>query len=144
MPIPAFDEHGLLPAGVHECSAQEIADRFGWNPHRQELLRRLSDCLVREIRSRFNEPVYVDGSFVTDKEVPEDVDVVLDMTRATREGRLSALNFMVAEQGRLRQDYSIHFLINLPGGNDFSDFFQYLGVKPLGTRVLIPRTARES
>ena len=129
MPIPALDEHGLLPAGVHECSVQEIADRFGWNPHRQDLLRRLSNCLEREIRSRFSEPVYVNGSFVTDKEVPEDVDVVLDMTRAIRKGRLSALNFMVAEQSRLRRDYSVDFWINLPSENDFSDLFQYLGVK---------------
>lgn len=82
--------------------------------------------------------MYVDGSFVTDKKVPEDVDVVLDMTRATREGRLSALNFMVAEQGRLRQDYSVHFWINLPGDNDFSDFFQYLGVKTARHKGLDP------
>ena len=101
-------------------------------------MRRLSDCLVREIRSRFSEPVYVDGSFVTDKEVPEDVDVVLDMTRATDEGRLSALNFMVAEQDRLQQDYSVHFWINLPGQNDFSAFFQYLRVKTARHKGLDP------
>ena len=129
MAIPDLDEHGLLPAGAHDCSIDEIAETFGWNPHRRDLVRRLSDFLAREIRHRFSEPVYVDGSFVTDKQTPDDVDVVLDMRRATDDRQLSAVKFMATERDRLQDDYSIDFWINLPGANDFSDFFQYLGVK---------------
>jgi hypothetical protein len=129
MAIPDLDEHGLLPVGAHDCSAEEIAGRFGWNPHRLDLTRRFSDCLVREVRSRFSEPVYVNGSFVTDKETPEDVDAVLDVRRATDSRQLRAIKFMAAERDRLRRQYSVDFWVNLPGANDFSDFFQYLGVK---------------
>ena len=129
MAIPNLDEHGLLPAGTHDCSAQEITGRFGWNRHRRDLIHLFSDFLVREVRSRFSEPVYVNGSFVTDKENPKDVDVVLDVRRATDSRQLRAVKFMGAERDRLRREYSVDFWVNLPGVNDFSDFFQYLGVK---------------
>ena len=129
MAIPDLDEHGLLPAGAHDCSVDEIVGTFGWNPHRRDLVRRLSDFLVREIRHRFSEPVYVDGSFVTDKETPDDVDVVLDMRRASEDRQFSAFRSWRQGRDRFRRVYSIDFWINLPGENDFSDFFQYLGVK---------------
>ena len=129
MAIPDLDEHGLLPAGVHDCSVDEIVGMFGWNPHRRDLVRRLSRFLAREIRHRFSEPVYVDGSFVTDKETPDDVDVVLDMRCAADDRQFLAFKIMTAERDRFRRVYSVDFWINLPDENDFSDFFQYLGVK---------------
>ncbi len=77
MAIPDFDEHGLLPAGVHECSMADVARQLGWNSHRRSLVNRLHVFIANEIRPDFPDPVDVDGSFVTDKEKPEDVDVVL-------------------------------------------------------------------
>jgi len=29
MPIPDYDEHGLLPPGVHSCTLAELKERFG-------------------------------------------------------------------------------------------------------------------
>ena len=29
MPIPFLDEHGFLPAGIHDCTLEEIKARFG-------------------------------------------------------------------------------------------------------------------
>jgi len=29
MPIPALNEHGLLPAGIHDCTLDELKSRFG-------------------------------------------------------------------------------------------------------------------
>ena len=84
MPIPSLSIHGLLPAGVYDCTVQEIEDTFGWNEHRKHLLDRFKDCLENKIRSRFpEEPVYFDGSFVTDKEDPGDIDIVLEMQHSS-------------------------------------------------------------
>ena len=129
MAIPDFDEYGLLPAGAHDCSAQEIANKFGWNPHRQTLVRRFCDFLAHEIRPAFSEPVYVNGSFVTDKEAPEDVDVVLDLRQAAETRQLSGIKFMARERERLHTQYGVDFWVNLSGTNDFTDFFRYLGTK---------------
>jgi hypothetical protein len=79
--------------------------------------------------TEFSEPVYVDGSFVTDKETPDDVDVVLDMRRASDDRQFLAFRSCRQGRDRFRRVYSVDFWINLPDENDFSDFFQYLGVK---------------
>lgn len=57
------------------------------------------------------------------------MDVVLDMRHAVDDRQFLAFKIMAAERDRFRRVYSVDFWINLPGENDFSDFFQYLGVK---------------
>lgn len=71
--IPKFDVVGNLPPGIHWASWREFKKRFGVNDHRQKLLKglqlafaslRVAGCCV----------VYIDGSFVTAKELPNDFD----------------------------------------------------------------------
>lgn len=130
MPIPEFDQRGMLPVGVYECSLAEMAARFGWNLHRQRLLRSFGDFLVHEIRNAgFPEPLYVNGSFVTDKDKPEDVDVVLDLRSASEDRKWRGLILMEKERKRFREQYDVDFWVNLPGQNNLADFFQYVGIK---------------
>lgn len=77
--IPAFDEGGNLPPGVHEADWDEIAQRFGWTSRRRELLAGLKAALepLREAGCR---RIFVNGSFVTDKDEPGDIDVAWDPT----------------------------------------------------------------
>ena len=138
MAIPQFDEHGLLPAGVHVCSMAEIRRRFGWNDYRQKLADQLDTLLTREIRPAFREPFDVDGSFVTDKEEPSDVDVVLDLRDATDQQQFRGLILMRDRQVSFQDTYGVDFWINLPGINNFSDFFQYVGVKTSRFKGLSP------
>ena len=91
MPIPGFDRHGLLPAGTYRCSMTEVESRFGWNRHRKRFVELLGHFLLREIRPRFAQAFFVNGSFVTDKEEPGDVDVVLDMRAAHDDQKWQAL-----------------------------------------------------
>lgn len=81
--IPELNEHGLLPEGIHDCSVPEMTTRFGWNEHRKSLMHSFGAFLEAEMHEVFNYPVYADGSFVTDKEHPEDIDVALDLLTAT-------------------------------------------------------------
>ena len=138
MSIPELNNHGLLPSGVHDCSLPEIESRFGWNEHRKGLLGDFGKCLQNEIRAKFSDPIFFDGSFVTDKEVPDDIDVVLDMRQAPDAMKWKGLDFMNKHQSRLMSDYRVHFWVNLPGNNDFSDFFQYIGVKTAKMKGLHP------
>ena len=136
MPIPALDLHGLLPQGTHDCTLQEIEDAFAWNDDRRLLLQKFRDCLAQEIRPRFTEPIYFDGSFVTDKEQPNDIDMALDLTASPDEQRLAGVDFMVGHQERLMADYSVHFFVDLPGGNRFQDYFCYVGSKTASAKGL--------
>lgn len=128
MPIPVFDRHGLLPPGVHDCSLAEIAEKLGTGSHRQRLVHLFHEFIVTEIRPDFDEPLYVDGSFVTGTELPNDVDVVLDLRHATESKQVKGLRFM-KEQPRFSKHYDVHFWVNILHNNDFTAFFQYVGPK---------------
>ena len=72
--IPPFQPDGNLPSGIHDSSWEDAAERFGVNPHRASLLRGLLTAL-RSLRRAGCLKIYLDGSFVTDKEFPNDFDV---------------------------------------------------------------------
>ena len=76
--IPEFDSRGLLPKGIYRANWQEIVKRFGGNRQRSQLLRGLKEALdlLRDAGCR---RVYLDGSFVTEKQSPNDVDVCWDV-----------------------------------------------------------------
>ena len=138
MPIPSLESNGLLPAGIHECSLADISEQFTWNAHRSGLFTRFVSFLDAELKPKFPYPVYFDGSFVTDKELPDDTDVVLDLGPATAEHKWHALMFMRTHQQRIMEVYRVHFWINFPGDNNFVEFFQYVGVKTASAKGLNP------
>jgi hypothetical protein len=71
--LPDYNESGKLPQGVHEASWGEFVARFGNTEHRYRLLQGLKEAL-QSLRAAGCKRVYVDGSFVTAKEVPNDWD----------------------------------------------------------------------
>lgn len=138
MPIPTLESNGLLPTGVHECSLNDISDQFTWNDHRTGLFNSFRLFLESELKPHFPYPIFFDGSFVTDKELPDDTDVVLDLSNAPDDRKWQGLTFMQAHQARIMEMYRVHFWINLPGLNDFAAFFQYVGVKTASAKGLNP------
>ena len=76
--IPEFSPQGLLPQGIHTASWEEVTERFGANEARRQLLARLREALDL-LRSAGCRRVYIDGSFVTSKERPNDIDVCWDI-----------------------------------------------------------------
>ena len=75
--IPSFNDDGYLPPGIHLATLDEIAARFGQDSElrrvQMDSLRWLIDLARRAGVSR----IVVNGSFVTDKLEPNDVDCVL-------------------------------------------------------------------
>ena len=71
--VPQFDADGLLLPGIHRAHWDEVVSRFGASPWRQQLLVGLRMALHSLSRAGC-QTVYIDGSFVTDKEVPNDFD----------------------------------------------------------------------
>jgi hypothetical protein len=76
--IPEFTAYGLLPEGVHPATLEELSERFGGNERRRQLLRGLNEAL-RLLRAAGCRRVYINGSFVTAKERPNDIDVCWDI-----------------------------------------------------------------
>lgn len=76
MPIPALRLDGYLPEGLHFATEIEIEARFGTaNVRRQTLMRQLSYFLhLARVAGALR--FFVNGSFVTAKPEPGDVDAV--------------------------------------------------------------------
>ena len=77
--LPLFNERGDLPPGVHQASLTEFEPRFGEGMVRRSLIRTLRHLHALALRTAHLERFLVFGSFVTAKEVPGDVDIVLVM-----------------------------------------------------------------
>ena len=76
--LPAFNDDGTLPPGVHKATWRELAARFGATRRRRTLLRGLKQAL-NSLRAAGCRRVYIDGSFVTAKRVPGDFDACWDL-----------------------------------------------------------------
>lgn len=111
--LPEFNESGYLPPEIHRADLVEVQKRFGSNDTRRTLLRHL-DNFVELVRSVSAKKLILDGSFVTDKENPADIDVILVLpdtfdTR-TREARILL-------ESRIR--FNIHLFPVREGDNEF-------------------------
>ena len=80
MPLPAFNEDGDLPPGVHRATLSEVLARFGQGSvQRGAVADRLSRIYQLAISTGQVARVAVFGSFITAKAEPNDIDILLLM-----------------------------------------------------------------
>ena len=76
--IPAFDPAtGFLIPGIHEVTWEEFVAEFGYTEQRMDLIKGLKRASI-DLGSCGCGVIYVDGSFVTKKLIPNDIDVCWD------------------------------------------------------------------
>ncbi|HEU4826660.1 MAG TPA: hypothetical protein VFS85_09290, partial [Dongiaceae bacterium] len=71
--IPPFQDSGTLPPGEHQAAWSEVVEAFGWSPRRRRLLEGLRRACL-ELSKGGVKTLFLDGSFVTTKEAPNDYD----------------------------------------------------------------------
>jgi hypothetical protein len=75
--IPPFDDYGNLPPGIHRATIEEVRARFGdGSPEREAEMDELA-AFVTWAKEFGIERIVVNGSFVTGKLAPQDVDVII-------------------------------------------------------------------
>lgn len=121
MPIPDLNEYGLLPTGIHDCTFSELQAKFGqnrWVADTQSASRREVLCQQRgklcasleaylaELRGIGLEvEVLVDGSFVTEKPDPNDIDLIVALPADHDFSRpLSLQEYSLLSKRRLREN----------------------------------------
>lgn len=72
--IPPLDSKGLLPPGKHRCTLLDVEQIFVYNSVRRNIFEGL-EALIKILKSVSCGTIYLDGSFVTSKPRPNDVDV---------------------------------------------------------------------
>jgi uncharacterized protein DUF6932 len=125
--IPPFQPDGSLPPGVHWADSTEIQSRFGQTPHRFQLLQGFWRA-VKELKAAGCKVVFLDGSFVTAKDSPNDYDACWE-TSGVDPGLLHAVFFdfthrRAAQKARFQGEFFPADLQEGPSGNTFLEFFQ--------------------
>lgn len=143
MSIPDLDHRGLLPSGTHVGSLDEIEARFCGNPHRQALWARAREFIDMSLAPILNGcPLILAGSFFSDKQNPGDIEatVIIELIDANS----LPLIRLGGAHDTIHQGYGVDFYctIRVPGYNDFSVFFQYVGPKSATAKNLHPRELR--
>ncbi|MEG4841112.1 DUF6932 family protein [Microcoleus sp. B9-D4] len=82
--IPEFDENGNLPRGVHFCEWEEFKERFGTTVKRENMIRGLKLAMT-QLKAAGARTIYINGSFVTSEETPNDFDACYDRETVDRE-----------------------------------------------------------
>jgi hypothetical protein len=93
--LPASNAEGDLPVGVHACLLRELLDRFGSGSSMRRVMgRRLRRVVDLVALTGHSVRIIVFGSFVSETEEPNDVDLFLimddafDLNAVSGEGRL--------------------------------------------------------
>ena len=125
--IPPFGADGELPPGVHWATWQEFTARFGTTRHRRTLIAGMRGAL-EALRAAGCTAAYINGSFVTAKDVPADYDACWEEA-GVDPGLLDPI-LLTFDYGRAAQKakYLGEFfparLIEAGSGSIFLDFFQ--------------------
>lgn len=126
--LPSYTDNGCLPPGVHSASWEEVSKRFGGSARRETLLQGLLQAAMN-LRTAGARVLWLDGSFTTNKEEPDDWDGVWDPTNAD----LTKIDPVLIDQadlaaGRYRQKakYGGELLVGVETstGMPFQMFFQ--------------------
>jgi hypothetical protein len=121
MPIPDLIGEPVpywLPPGMHPCTLVEVEARFVYNEQRQKVWRYFMYVLdrIKDLGRRVNE-ILIDGSFVTGRELPGDVDAAClvppDELRALLRDaeNARALTFFLSQPRLARELLGVHLFV---------------------------------
>jgi hypothetical protein len=143
VPIPPLNVDGLLPPGIHDCTLGEAQAAFvNSNPSRRSDLWQKLDNFLNWVRPmKLFRAIYVDGSFVTDKAAPGDIDVVLELPPAAS-GLIQQIDLRLLDYHYLYRTFELDIYFWHSGSPspryDLRGFFQYLRQKDATARGLKP------
>jgi len=127
--IPEFDIHGNLPAGVYQVCLRQVEDRFTWNRRRRALFAGLKKALAN-LAAAGVKRVWIDGGFVTAKDMPNDIDGCWEYDASVDVDELDPVFLDVtAPRVAMKKKYGVDFLIAGSalldaGGRSVEEFFQ--------------------
>jgi hypothetical protein len=126
MGIPALQKNGELPPGEHQASLDEIEQVYGsLNECRKLLMRGLRDA-ANNFELSGVKILWVDGSFITDKEEPNDIDGCWEYKPNVNRAILDPVFLGVRKEMKNKYglDFFIASIIEMGSGLPFPKFFQ--------------------
>jgi hypothetical protein len=126
--LPQLNEQGLLPPGIHDATLEVIENRFGAfrvSDQRVRLMAQLSEFVEEARRCAVVVGVIVDGSFITSKQEPNDIDVILllDPDQDLAQD-LPPVEYNVLSSRRVRKRWNIDVLVAPEGSCVMSTYVE--------------------
>lgn len=124
--VPAFDHIGKLSPGIYWITWKELESGFGFTPRRVQLLAGLKQAIAL-LRRAGCRSVYIDGSVVTTKPQPGDVDACWAIEHVDPDKLdpvfLDFSHARAAQKARFRGEF---FPADLPEGLTGKTFLEFL------------------
>ena len=124
-PSPARE--GLSQQHWHQTSLKEVESVFGSSNDRRKLLMRRLHEAARNFELSGVRTIWVNGSFVTDKEQPNDIDGCWEYTQSVNAETLDTV-FLQPSRKAMKEKYGLDFfianIIEAESGLPFPKFFQ--------------------
>ena len=144
MPVPALSAEGFLPVGIHDCSLADVRARFGSfqrSDARPRLCARLEELVVAMQRSALFEVLLLDGSFVTAKTAPNDIDLVAVLRPGHDfERDLPMSEYALVSRSMLRRRYGFDVVIAERDSHlyrTYVEFFSPIRENPVARKGLL-------
>ena len=135
--IPPFNQDGYLPEGIYDCTTEDVTERFGayqTSGRRSQLCAKLTEFIRDAKAGAFMEAVLIDGSFVTSKPDPNDIDIVLVVAANYDFSKnLSPALYNLLAQHRVRRRFGFDIVVVQNGSENFKQavaFFQQVKQRP--------------
>jgi hypothetical protein len=128
--MPTLNSDGVLDPGFYDMSLSQIGMLFGQfqrTNKRPDLFRRLIE-LVEEISSYdFACRLIVDGSFITAKDVPSDIDLIFVVKEGTfpLTSMINPYQYNALSSRKLRRKYGFDVFVVNEGSSAYDDYVKF-------------------
>ena len=112
-----------MPDRIHICTLEEVVERFG-RFQGSDRRPRLTHALVRYVQEVRNlgiaVAIIIDGSYVTMKAKPNDIDLILVLRHDASLGReLTPTEYRVQSKRMVKKEYGFDILVSVPNSSRY-------------------------
>lgn len=144
MAIPSFNDHGHLPEGIFDCEESEIIARYCDNSrNRSDIWASFKEFMLSDMPFSLPVDVYIDGGFVSDKEITKDIDVVIDISNLNDNQSLVVINWLNINKSKIMERYKVDCWLRHPAMlRDTVNYFQFIKAEEALTKGLSPEAKK--
>ena len=112
MAIPGRKDNGELVAGEHEATLDEVETVYGCSSDRRKLLMRGLREATNNLGQAGVKRIWVNGSFVTDKEEPNDIDGCWEYNDSIDLSAIDPVFLGFDARDKVKERYGLDFLLH--------------------------------
>jgi hypothetical protein len=126
--IPDLDD-GVLPEGVHICTLEELDKTFGVfrrTDQRLNLMKKLRSYIDEARAAENARAVIIDGSYVTAKDEPGDIDLLLVLKREVDLAEeMRPAEYNVQSRRMVKRLYGFDIFTAVDGSEAYEEFVSF-------------------